>query len=79
MITGAWGTPQAQAYWDALSSGAAMAPWSGFMPSGGMSPEDELDSLKEHAKVLADQIESVNKRIAEIEKGSNETVGGEAK
>lgn len=44
-----------------------------------MSPEDELKLLKEHAKVLAEQIESVNKRIAEIEKDSNETVGGEVK
>jgi hypothetical protein len=79
MLTGTWGTPQAQAYWDAMNSGAATAPWPGFMPSRGMSPEDELDFLKEHANALADQIESVNKRIAEIETESKKMAGGEAK
>jgi hypothetical protein len=67
MLTGMWGTPQAQAYWDGLQSGTAAAPWPGFVPHPGWSEGDELGFLKDHAKMLSDQLEQVNKRISELE------------
>jgi hypothetical protein len=79
MLTGQWGTPQAQAYWDAASSGQAAAPWPGFVPFGGTLPDDELSFLKQHAKTLADQIEAVNRRISELEKETTQSAGGDAK
>jgi hypothetical protein len=72
MLTGTWPTPQAQAYWDALSSGAAQPQWPGsampgFAPYGGMSEADELGFLKQHAGMLSAQLEQINKRISELE------------
>ena len=69
MMTGTWPTPQAQAYWEGAQSGSAQVPWPGAMPFAGVAPEDELDFLREHAKMLSNQIEAVSKRITELEKG----------
>lgn len=70
LMTGAWGTPQAQAYWDAVASGAAPAAWPGFVPTGAVAPEDELGFLKQHAEMLTRQIDMVNKRISELQEHS---------
>ena len=67
MLTGTWGTPQAQAYWDAMTSGTAPMQFPGFAPYGGLSKEDQLGFLKEQAEMLTNQIEMVNKRISELE------------
>jgi hypothetical protein len=75
MMTGAWGTPLAQAYWDAMQSGSPVHPWQGGMPSGGPSPGDELGFLKSQAEMLASQIESVNRRISELEQAAETTQG----
>lgn len=75
MMTGAWGTPQAQAYWDAIQSGAVSPPWAGGMPFGGMSPDQELGFLKTQAEMLASQIESVNRRISELEQATEDMQG----
>ncbi len=67
LLTGAWGTPQAQAFWDAIRSGNAPTPW-GWTPVAGMSKEEQLQFLRQQADMLSNQIEMINKRISELEK-----------
>ena len=75
MMTGAWPTPQAEAYWQSMQTGQAPypyygAPGMGF--AGGFSPEQELDMLKGQAKMLNQEIEQINKRISELENADAE-------
>jgi hypothetical protein len=88
MMTGAWPTPQAQAYWEAAQSGQqvpypyyggawAMNPpafGAGFAPgfAPGFGPEQELDMLRSQADMLKQQIEQINSRISELEKEEKE-------
>jgi hypothetical protein len=79
MMTGTWGTPQAQAYWDALQSGALASIWPWGVPYGWLTPDEELGFLKAQAEMLAQQIESVNMRISELEQKAEDmqSSGGE--
>jgi hypothetical protein len=76
-MTGAWPTPQAQAYWQApypYYGGAwpitppAFGP--GFAP--GWTEEQELEMLKSQADMLKQQMEQINKRISELESETSE-------
>ena len=82
MMTGQWPTPQAQAYWQAMQSGQAPHPaygtgWTtpspafapGFGP--GMTEEQELQMLKDQAHMLSQQLEGIERRIAELEKAED--------
>jgi hypothetical protein len=81
MMTGAWGTPQAQAYWDAVTSGTAPAPWSAPVPFTGMHGEDELGLLKQQAGMLSNQLDQVKKRISDLEseREKSQGQGGDAR
>jgi len=69
LLYGTWPTPQAQAYWQAYSSGAAPYPaWGGFSGAQ-VSPEQELDFLKSQAEALRSQLQEIEKRIGELDKG----------
>jgi hypothetical protein len=75
MLTGGWPTPQAQAYWDAAPSSAFPHPagWmAGLAPYGGMPEGEELDFLKQHAEMLSSQLESINKRISELQESGKD-------
>ena len=72
MMTGQWPTPQMQAYWNAVQSGNAPNPafgQPGFQPFGApMTPEQEVEFLKNQAEILSQQLEQINNRISELEK-----------
>jgi hypothetical protein len=79
MMTGQWPTAQAQACWDMMQSGQMHYPWSGpgmpyaypgFQPPPGlmMTPDQEVEMLKNQAEFLNQQIEHINARIKELEK-----------
>ena len=61
-VTGQWPTPQAQAYWQAMQAGQAPYPFYGGAPAGAtpstpqMSPEQELDFLKNQAQNIKGQL-----------------------
>lgn len=67
LLTGAWPTPQAQAYWQAVQSGQAPFPAWGAPPWTQLSPEQELQMLRAQADWLKRQLEQINQRIAELE------------
>ena len=71
LMTGQWPTPQAQAYWQAMQAGQAPYPAYGVTsPYGGpqMSPDQELDFLKNQAQMVRDQLSGIEDRIKELEK-----------
>ncbi len=81
LTTGQWPTPQAQAYWQAMQSGQATYPQygpmtppysSGFQPPVGqmMTPEQELNLLKNQAGFLKQQLEQIDSRVRELEEES---------
>ncbi len=83
LMTGAWPTPQAQAYWQAQQSGQVPYPYyggawpitppafgPGFAP--GWTEEQELEMLKSQADMLKQQMEQINKRISELEAETSE-------
>ncbi len=76
LTTGQWPTPQMAAAWQARQFGMAptgqypmgtgpMPPGTGDYP---MSPDQELQFLKDQAQMLAQQLEQISSRIDEIEK-----------
>jgi hypothetical protein len=74
MMTGAWPTPQAQAYWQGMQSGQFPYPYySGAWPitppvfSGGVTPEQEIEMLKDQVDILQDQIDEITARINDLE------------
>jgi hypothetical protein len=81
LTTGQWPTPQAQAYWQATQAGQASYPTYGGYPSApgstaspgesfapGMSPDQELDFLKNQAQMVKNQLSGIEDRIKELEK-----------
>jgi hypothetical protein len=74
LTTGQWPTPQAQAYWQAMQAGQAPYPFYGEAPAGAtpfapqMSPEQELDFLKNQAQTIKGQLEQIETRMRELEK-----------
>ena len=81
MMTGAWPTPQAQAYWGSMQSGQASPPyfgggWAAQAPGfpgvqpGDWTPEQEIQMLRDQAEMLNQQLEGINSRISELEKSS---------
>ena len=70
MTTGQWPTPQAQAYWQAGPTGTAFSPGYGIPgapPAAQMTPEAELDFLKNQAGAVKSQLERISARISELE------------
>ena len=76
LMTGQWPTPQMQAAWQGGQvpyGGSAGYPMSGFPtpydPWGAarVTPEQELDMLKQQAQWAQSQLEAINKRIDELE------------
>ena len=78
LTTGQWPTPQAQAYWQAMQSGQATYPqygpitppyYPGFQPPAGpmMTPDQELNLLKNQADFLKQQLEQIDSRVKELE------------
>ena len=70
MATGQWPTPQAQAYWQSMQTGAAAYP--GYGVSGApfaaqMTREEELDFLKNQAGTIKSQLEQMEARMHELE------------
>ena len=64
ITTGKWPTPQMQAAWE-----------SGVVPPAGVAtgapqitPEEELDMLKNQARILKQQLDQIEKRIKDWEK-----------
>ena len=81
LTTGQWPTPQAQDYWQAMQSGQATYPqygqtappyYPGFQPPEGpmMTPEQELNLLKNQADFLKQQLEQIDTRVKELEEES---------
>jgi len=74
-LPGAWPTPQAQAYWQAMQTGQAPYPSYGapttapgttpFAPQ--MTPEQELDFLKNQAEAIKGQLEQIEVRMRGLE------------
>lgn len=69
LTTGQWPTPQMQAYWNAMQTGAAPGVVPGMAPPyyGQATPEQELGFLKNQAQALSEQLKQINKRVAELE------------
>lgn len=78
LMNGQWPTPQADAYWQAMRSGQQGYPGfrpdlayghPGFPPYPGtpMTPEQELELLKNQAQFLNQQIEGITARIKILE------------
>ena len=81
LMTGQWPTPQAQAYWQAMQAGQAPYPAYGGYPSApgstaspgesfapGMSPDQELDFLKNQAQMVENQLGGIEDRIKGLER-----------
>lgn len=72
LMTGQWPTPQMQAYWNAVQSGDAPFPnygQPGATPfRGEITPEQELQFLRDQAEMLSEQLEQINNRISVLEK-----------
>ncbi|MCD6166493.1 hypothetical protein DRP98_09220 [candidate division KSB1 bacterium] len=66
LMTGQWPTPQMQAYWNAMQTGAVPGMAQPFY--GSATPEQELEFLKNQAQMLNEQLKRINQRIAELEK-----------
>jgi len=74
-VSGAWPMPQTQAYWQAMQSGQAPYPSYGvptatpgatpFAPQ--MTPEQELDFLKNQAEAIKGQLEQIEARTRDLE------------
>ena len=74
-LLGAWPTPQAQAYWQTMQQGQAPYPFYGapttapgttpFTPQ--MTPEQELDFLKNQADTVKSQLEQIEARMRDLE------------
>ncbi|HIC89479.1 MAG TPA: hypothetical protein EYP04_08765 [Anaerolineae bacterium] len=65
-MTGQWPTPQMAAAWQ-----AGRVPWRpGFPILGAMTPEQEIQVLKNQAEVLKAHLETIANRIDELEKQS---------
>ena len=74
LMSGQWPTPQMAAGWQAMQAGqpvAPLGPMGGGVPWGVAQPDPEaqLQWLKSQADVLQQQLEQVQKQIAELEKG----------
>jgi len=74
LMTGSWPTPQANAYWQGIQSGAVPFGMSGFTanPLGAFSPtvtkEQQLQFLKSQAELIKNQLEAINQQIESLEK-----------
>jgi len=74
LMTGQWPTPQAQAYWQAMQAGQVpYPPYAGPAAAPGatpfapqMTPEQELDYLKDQAQMMREQLERIEARIREL-------------
>jgi hypothetical protein len=70
LMTGQWPTPQMATAWESgWAQPGQMGPQ--FGPTGpayGVSPEQELDFLKNQAKMLENQMDQILRRIDDIEK-----------
>jgi len=75
LMTGQWPTPQMAAAWQSLGAqpgqmGTGYGP-AGAGPTGpgyGVSPQQELEFLKNQASILEQQMDQILTRIGEIEK-----------
>ncbi|HEX68119.1 MAG TPA: hypothetical protein ENG13_03530 [bacterium] len=67
LLYGTWPTPQMQAFWQAFQSGYTPFPAFGFPFANPPTPEDELTYLRQQQELLEDQLESIRKRIEELE------------
>jgi len=60
LMTGQWPTPQAQVHWQAMQTGR--------MPfASQMTPEQELDSLKNEAQAIRERLEQIETRMRDLE------------
>lgn len=66
LMTGQWPTPQMQAWWNGI--GGYYQPAS--TKTMNLSPQEELQELKEQAKELQEELEAVLQRIKELERQS---------
>lgn len=78
MMTGQWPTPQMQAAWQTMQTGAA-PPMGGFGPmmggldpAMGMAPEQQLEMLRSQAQMLEQQLEALRQQIGALEGQSQE-------
>jgi len=60
LMTGQWPTPQAQAHWQAMQTGRT--PF-----ASQMTPEQELNSLKNQAQAIREQLEQIESRMRDLE------------
>lgn len=69
LMTGQWPTPQAQAHWQAMQAGQTPYPFHGRAPTTapGMTLEQELDSLKNQAQAIREQLEQIESRMRDLE------------
>lgn len=68
LMTGQWPTPQMQAWWNAMGGYYQPAPPTGAANlSPNLSPQEELQMLKEQAKALQEELDAVLQRIKELE------------
>ena len=58
LMSGQWPNPQTGAYWQQVQTGAVPA---------GISPEQQVQILKNQSQMLSQQLEQINSRIAELE------------
>lgn len=73
LTTGQWPTPQAQAFWSGMQSGQVPSAGYGLFGAGipgQMTPEQEVNMLKSQAEALSNQLEQIQARMSELEKGS---------
>ena len=73
LLTGAWPTPQANAYWQSMQTGQVPhAPSGWFGAPWGAAPfwtkEQQLQALKSQAEFVKNQLDAINKQIEELEK-----------
>ena len=75
LLTGTWPTPQMQAYWQAMQLG--QVPYPAYGAPGGipgpigypqMSPQQEVEYLRQQADMLKQQLDEVNARIKQLQK-----------
>ncbi|MBD3184253.1 hypothetical protein GF312_18355 [Candidatus Poribacteria bacterium] len=78
MMTGAWPTPQMQAYWQGYAPTPPMPVyppsygWGDPAFAPGYTKEQELEMLKEEAEILNQQIEEIQNRIDKLEEDQDE-------